>query len=538
MKFLLPIRTNPATGRREINGTFIMIAVMGCAAYFFYAFFNKETDQVITNAKAGTGVQEQSDQVFLEGQDMSAINARDAEIQKIRDNRTGTDPAEAARLEKEVRERYAKEAELIAKADGPVTDYDDRLSKFLTPPETPAEKERQENVETTAPEAYTGWVPYSVRKQKGEAQQATKQGVSKGYAKTESEKNVPDPVDPTTPEVVRAYNSALNFDEAEGDQNFLPLGTYIPVVLLEDIVTNDLQQYVTVSVAQDVTFRKRLQLPKGAVMLRGKVGKEPVQDVVDVHFDVMIFADGTELPCSGIACSALDIRTPDRFRTRGIPGEVVTPPLYTKAKALYYTAIAGGLKSYLEDSSAQGPSSQGFGQITINPPAGSGNYQDYFGGRNPDYIQRAIVSGTKDTIDLIKDDLQSDMDKYRPYLKVEKGTPLFIQLEQTVNLNARAVNGLAKAQERERQIINQGGVAYANNQTYYPPGDARANQNPLVNPQLSARAGPVLQLPPGVSNQGGTDALDTQLRMKQLELINQAQQRMRDRDNRNIPPAQ
>lgn len=530
MNFFLPVRTNPKSGKRELNGGFLVMVAILASAFFFYTFLNKNETLVKKTVNLGGSEKTQTDQVYTEGGNIKEIEAHNAALKKIDENQTSTDPREAEKLKKEAKEKYDRERAMDARTAA-MTEYEQRMEDFMKKNPTPQEVVQHIAIETETKEVYAGWVPFSVRKTQGEAKNSTSKSNNAVLAKTKEEKDIPKPTDPNTPASVVAHRSAVNFDSEDGEQNFLPLGTYIPAILLEDVITNDLQQYITVSVADDVTFRKRMQLPKGAVMLRGRVAAEPVQDVADIHFDVMIFADGTELPCSGVAYSALDLRYPDRFRTRGLPGELITPPLYLKAKALYYTAVAGGLESYLEDTN-QNPN-LGSGNITIQPPKGSGNYNDYFAQKkNPDYLKRAVLSGTLNTINVIKDDLQRDMERYRPYLKIEKGAPLFVQLEQTVNLSARTVNGLAKAQERERLTAAEGGAAYANSQIYYPPGDARANQDPLANPQVFSGNQPIMQLPSGLSRAGGpVDPIDAQIKQTQLNILNQAQTRLQSMED-------
>lgn len=537
----VPVKNNPQTGNREINGIFVTLVVIASAAFFYYGFLNKKTDLVTDTIKAGIGVQDRTNAVYDESAPIDAIERRDESLREAESEKSQANPNQILEITEKINEEFEKESAFDAKSAA-MTEYQQRLEAFKEVPRSEEEIKRFKIVNEPEKAKYSGWVPFSVRKERGQVKETRAGGSNsqtiQGVAKTAEEEEPP----PVTPQqdmqqqVLSNYQESINFDKNGGDQNFLPLGTYIPAILLEDIITTDLQQYVTVSVAQDVTFRKRLQLPKGAVSLRGRVAAEPVQNVVDIHFDVMIFADGTELPCSGVAYSALDIRYPDRFRTRGVPGEIVTPPLYVKAKALYYTALAGGLESYLEDTQNQTPISNGRGDIVINPPPDSGNFQEFFGERNPRYVERALARGTADTVNLIKDDLQADLEKYRPYLKIEKGTPFFIQLEQTVNLDARTVNGLAKAQERERQLQQSTGLRSLDPNLSYPPGDARATYQPLLNPQGFSNTQNTLALPPGrnsTNTNGNTPvspqdaAFQREIQAKQLELLNQASDRLR-----------
>lgn len=535
-----PIYLNPNTGKRQINGLFLTLVLLIGGAFFYYGFLNKKEDIVKDTVKTGVGDSNRSRESSENSMPVDALSRKKAELEALQNSQSRSNPTELKKKEAEVNARYDNESELEARSAA-MTDYERRLKLFMEEPRTEQELTNFENTNKPDKDRYDGWKPFSVRKEKGQVKAQPNNGSQtsrEGLAKTEAEQDKTKPIPKEHEEqVLQNYQKSLEFDEAPGDQNFLPLGTYIPAVLLEDVITTDLQQYVTVSVADDVTFRKRLQLPKGAVMLRGRVGREPVQNVADIFFDVMIFADGTELPCAGVAYSALDIRYPDRFRTRGLPGEIITPPLYIKAKALYYTALAGGLESYLEDSSTQ---QAGSGDITINPPESSKSYQDYFGQKNPQYVQRALARGTVDTLNVIKDDLQADLEKYKPYVKIEKGTPLFIQLEQTVNLNARAVNGLAKAQEREKNMMATTGIPISDPTLRYPPGDARAGYQAMLNPQVSSGQ-TSLALPPGFeslspSGQTAQDAyVQRQIQQRQLEMMNEASRQLQER-RLNPPP--
>jgi Bacterial conjugation TrbI-like protein len=539
MNFLLPIRTNPQTGKRELNGFFLLLVILAGGAFMYFGFFNKKTNIIAKTPDPAVAYTDMTDQAFTEEGDPATIKRRDAELAKIKESQSRSNPEELQKREAEVKEKYKQESENEAKLDAR-TNYEDRLRKFMETEPTPQALTHFQNTNDPAKDDYKGWVPFSIRKEKGMVKENGKQGApTQGVAKTpeeEEKKKGPDNKPLSNEEqVVANYQESIDFDKAEGDQNFLPLGTYIPAVLLEDIITTDLQQYVTASVAQDVTFRRRLQLPKGAVMLRGRTAAEPVHNVADIHFDVMIFADGTELPCSGIACSALDVRYPDRFRSRGVPGTMVTPPLYIKAKALYYTAIAGGIESYMKDTETL--SNSGSGDVTINVPEGTQNGYEFFSGRNPRYVERALLRGTADTLKVIQDDLQADMRKYRPYVKIEKGTAFFIQMEQTVNLNARSVNGLAKAQSRDRDLVRTTGMSDVDPRLVYPPGDARANYNPLLNPQgvsgnqminpvTNSNSYPYNSLNSGNNPTGSNSGIEQQIQMQQLQLMRQAQEQM------------
>ena len=258
--------------------------------------------------------------------------------------------------------------------------------------------------------------------------------------------------------------------------NILPLGTFIPCALDGDVITNTLQSHVWANVVVDVTFRRQLQLPKGLVRLRGTTASEPVQNVVDIVFDTMVFSDGTELPISGFAYSAFDPRYPHRFRTRGIPGEMILPPMWVKAQALIYTAALGASDAYVQDQMNR--NNQQVSQSTpipiIDPTTGNTTFgfNQQQNQENANLGQTLGLGFGQSALSKLVDELLKDLEKYKPYVIVEKGTPFFVQLDQTVNVDARQINGTAIAREAQAQRNQAAGIAPT--APVYAPGDARA----------------------------------------------------------------
>jgi Bacterial conjugation TrbI-like protein len=263
-------------------------------------------------------------------------------------------------------------------------------------------------------------------------------------------------------------------DKWNSVKNLLPLGTFIPCVLDGDVVTSDLSSYVWVNVVLDVTFRRQMQLPKGLVRLRGKTATEPVQNVVDIYFDTMVFSDGTELPISGSAYAAFDPRYPTRYKTRGVPGEMIVPPYYVKLKSLLYAAAYGASQAYVQNFIAQNTTTPStFTTVpTINPTTGQASsvIQQVQGQPYNSQIGATVgLSAAQSALQQLNQDTQKDLEKYKPYVIVEKGTPLFVQLDKTVNVGDRRINGTAIARAEEAQLNNGKGSTEV-----YAQGDARA----------------------------------------------------------------
>ena len=274
----------------------------------------------------------------------------------------------------------------------------------------------------------------------------------------------------------KSFNPSKNF------QNMLPLGTFIPCILEGDVITTDLSSHVWATVALDVTFRRQLQLPKGLVRARGNTATEPVHDMVDIHFDTLVFSDGTELPISGYAYAALDPRYPNRYKIRGIPGELIKPPLYLKLQALLYSAAIGASEAYVQNFINENTeTNSSFTTVpVINPSTGQVTEQIQQNQRPPvnQNIGATIgLSAAQSSVAELLEMAKKDLEKFRPYAMVEKGTPIYIQLDNTIDLSKRAINGVAiaaaEAEAQNKKVPIQ---------TVYAPGDARAKYNTPVSP--------------------------------------------------------
>lgn len=290
--------------------------------------------------------------------------------------------------------------------------------------------------------------------------------------------------------------SSTDWTEAS---NLLPLGTFVPCVLDGDIVTSDLTSHVWANVVLDVTFRRQLQLPKGLVRLRGQTATQPVQDVVDVIFDTMVFSDGTELPMSGFAYGAFDPRYPHRFRTRGIPGELIIPPLFIRLQGLLYTAALGASEAYVQNYVNENTQTQTtYTPVPIvNPTTGETTYQIVQNQGQPvnNQIGGTIGLGAaQGALEELVGRAQDDLDKYRPYLIVEKGTPFYVQLDTTLDLSKRRVNGTAIAREerlkRDLELQKQGVPMPMQEPAVFPPGDARSKYSGAQRTAESASLSP------------------------------------------------
>jgi hypothetical protein len=296
------------------------------------------------------------------------------------------------------------------------------------------------------------------------------------------------------------YKKAADWDESHQIPNFLPLhAVRIPCTLIDNIRTGQLKQSCRALVCQDVVFAHRIQLRAYTAMFSGEVASQPVGDTLDIHFNTLIFVDGSELPISGSAYSPEDPRYPGAGSQRGIHGILHTPPLYTQILSFLGNAAQTGMQQYLQDSQ-NNPNFYGYGSTSQLPNAAqtvqtttvqNGNTQTTTtaysapNSLNPNWRTRAGIAVADSGVSQLNQELQEKMQEYKPYVTVDRGYPLWVDLDQTINIGARRLNGVVRAQLTEDEM--QGKTFGLPKQDFYPPGDARYNSAQQVNnPQLSS----------------------------------------------------
>lgn len=401
-----------------------------------------------------------------ENMDAEAVNKMNEQIAREEEENGGWISAER---KTEIRDKYI--AETTGKQSANFNpSVDKRLEGFLEPDAPPAP--------APAPEAQSQEMPTSYMtladrlkaegietKASGSKTRAT-EFANKKETKEEKERNI-------------NRERRGGSQQVEKVTNLLPMGTFIPCVLESDIVTSDLTSHVWATVVLDVTFRRQLQLPKGLVKLRGKTASEPVQNMVDIYFDVMLFSDGTELPIEAFAYAAFDPRYPTRFKVRGVPGEMIVPPLYVKLQSLVYAAALGASDAYIQNYINENTTTPNtFTTVPqINPVTGqvSSVIQQQQGQPVNNAIGDTIaLSAGQSALEDLAEKAKEDLEKYRPYVIVEKGTPIFVQLDKTLNVSKRMMNGVEVAKALEAEMAATGKRPTAPGSNIFAPGDARA----------------------------------------------------------------
>ena len=449
-------------------------------------------------------------QVYTEGADANQIQQKRValETEKIQEGKANPDANRET--EKQIDDNFDQARQANAAQQSKVSDFDQRLKRFMEQPRTAQEIQQFKQQTEPVPTPDNNWKTIAqLIAEKQMSPKATIAMTSAAISNSPQPTPTPNPT-PLTPQAAaqQEYKKAIDWDESDDIPNFLPLHVApIPCVLVDNIKTGQLKQRVRTLICQDVVFAYRIQLRAYSAMLLGEVASEPVGDTLDIHFDTMVFADGSELPISGTAYSAEDPRYPGEGNHRGIHGTLVTPPLYTQILSWLGNAAEAGLQQYLADSqnlqpsygygaanNSQFPSGAQTGTTTTttvtDPTTGKQTVtttQNFSAPNNlnPNYRSRIAVAAGSSAASQLNDELQAQLQKYKPYVTVDRGYPLWVDLDQTININARRLNGVMHAQLTESEAQNKG--LPLPQPANYPPGDARDNAAQQVNnPQLSS----------------------------------------------------
>ena len=318
----------------------LLVIVLG--ASIFFVMSDKATGLNLMQQTQGP---EERPSMIVKEETEKATGNMDAEAENKMNEQIARETAESGgwldpAREEEIRKKYEEEFKTRQASNFRPT-ISDRLQGLNDPEPMPTPVP----VETT--QGTAGPKKYMTMEERLKLEGREGQG---GAARTDGAKEFPLP-EKVVKEQQTTTNSANPASSKEWGKiaNILPMGTFIPCVLESDVVTTDLSSHIWATVVLDVTFRRQLQLPKGLVRLRGKTATEPVQNMVDIHFDVMLFSDGTELPISGFAYAAFDPRYPNRFKVRGVPGEMVVPPYYVELKRLLAAGLVSASDAFIQN---------------------------------------------------------------------------------------------------------------------------------------------------------------------------------------------
>lgn len=538
-KLLHPL--TPDSKRPKITFVLALLLIFLGFIYFAQSGSNGNARLYKTDPppKAEPGAYRQQNQqlirdVYNEGADSQTIDQKNKALAALKEQQGTSNPDANHAAEKAITEQFNKDRQAKLDQQRKVSDFEERLKKFMEKPHTEAEIQ-QFKQENAPPADSSGWK--TIAELIAEKQLSPKSTTSMSGEKFTTPAPNATPVS-TQNSAANEYKKTLDWDTDNGIPNFIPLhAVKIPCILLDNIKTNQLKQHINVAVCQDVVFAHRIQMRAYTAVITGEVAATPVGDTLDIHFDTIVFSDGTELPISGTAYSPEDPRYPGQAGYRGIHGTLVTPPLYTQILSFLGNAATAGMQQYLNSSQTQNSiygygSTQQFpngqqGSTSTTTTVTNGNQTTTtestqyspLNSLNPNWKAQVGVATAESATNQLNQALQEKMQEYKPYVFVRAGTPIWIDLDQTINLNARRLNGVLHAQLLEAQATGRGfGIPQ---QPYYPPGDARYNSAQQVNnPQLSAN---------GVNpntNTGANNPSSNQLlqQMQQLYLLRQGLQ--------------
>lgn len=516
---VIPQFLHPLTPEsKRLKFTWIFAAILAAFAYLFLAQSGKNGNSSLLHQQPAprpqAGAYNPNNQqlirdVYSEGADPQLIQQKNAALAAVKQQEGPANPEANRDAEKQVAANFDQDRQAPVDQQQKVSDFDVRLKQFMQKPRSPQEIQqfKQQNQQTTSAETSWKTIAELVAQKQLQPKTTVIMSISGGpYNPSASPTPTPNPL--SAQDAAKAeYRKSVDWGDEDEVPNFIPQHVCpIPCILEDNIKTGALKQRVRALICQDVVYAYRIQLRAYSAMLVGEVASEPIGDTLDIHFDTIVFADGAELPISGTAYSPEDPRFPGEGSHRGIHGNLVTPPLYTKILSWLGNAAETGLQQYLTDSQNQQPS-YGYGAANnsqfptgaqtgtttttvVDPQTGKQTVtqtQNFSAPNNlnPNYRARIAVAAGSSAASQLNQELQNTLQKYKPYVTVNRGYPIWVDLDQTINIAARRINGVMHAQLTEAEAQGKPGILPQ--QPYYPPGDARDNSaQQVANPQLSA----------------------------------------------------
>lgn len=212
--------------------------------------------------------------------------------------------------------------------------------------------------------------------------------------------------------------------------NVLPPFTLpIPSRIMNNFIVagagSDMGQTIIAQVDQDVYFRNRLQLPKGCRFIGNSGGVRDL-DMVDITFFALQFPDGTQVSLKGQAYSPYDPGAPESYGMRGIIGEYEEPPLWSQLAPILVTGV------------------QGYSQSNFDRLARAGVRVDGSSGQ-PLSVETTekdrLFGAASNATDKLLTIVMTNLNRYRPRVRVRMGQPLLIILDDYVDLSKRSMMG-------------------------------------------------------------------------------------------------
>lgn len=220
------------------------------------------------------------------------------------------------------------------------------------------------------------------------------------------------------------------------NQNFLPRGYRIPVVLLGRFETGGMDNLVEFAVVENVVFQNKVILDKGVrILATGSQGA--VRSRVTFSPETILYPDGRELSISGLVKS-LDGHT-------GLNGEYVQPPIGVD--------IAGYSGPLLEALAVMATETESRTEVISSDSATvtqSRDVAEEFSARNA-LIGAAQEIGQR----RIEDRLVDYIERNAPYVKVDPGTRGYVILSSAVDFETAMIGGTVREQETDPAVTER-----------------------------------------------------------------------------------
>jgi hypothetical protein len=215
--------------------------------------------------------------------------------------------------------------------------------------------------------------------------------------------------------------------------NFLPRGTQIPVVVVSDVNTGNVESPVEMMVAHDIVFQGNVVLRFGTKIL-GAAAADGVRNRVLINADTILYPDGRELPLSALVMGD-DLST-------GVPAYFIPIPVDVAAFAYANQFLVSYLQQFGNNSSNTVQS-----LLLSNGVAGALTNNGTFSAKDA-----AVNAGSNAIQQFASQYGQTLYNLNAPHLFLPKGSTAVVYLRSAVDFTKAIVNGSA----RNRQPILPG----------------------------------------------------------------------------------
>lgn len=200
----------------------------------------------------------------------------------------------------------------------------------------------------------------------------------------------------------RQYGSSQIVRSADGGAGLglgLPMGSTVPVRLLNTLLSTDAKQPVMAEVLEDASWRNSVLIPMGAKAI-GTASFDDTAKRLQIRFNTFVYPEGDQHPVSALALLS--------DGSSGLPGDYHSGTTQ-KQIGRFLGDFIGGLADGMKERQAGGQSGIAF---------------------EPGSLRNGVLNGiTVSSLDQAKS-FSEDMQNVKPFLEVPGGSTFFLYLEK------------------------------------------------------------------------------------------------------------